>query len=134
MNIGGLKTKLINKADLIAFIASAYERYPDINRLFEHYTNFGEGGFLWQAGATLSDIHLLRYKLWESSHLYTTLFKGGLIAYLATELGFIDKKWRKTLEKVLLGSGAAALTLGGSGPTSNSYGSSGGSRGWGRDN
>lgn len=121
----------MNKADLIAFALSAYQRYPDMGRLMEHYTNVdpSQYGALGQALATFKDLKLLKFKLWDSPHLYTTLFKGGVFAYLAAEVGLIDKKYKKVAQKLMMGSGAAAITLGGSmGPESNvEHGSSGGS-------
>lgn len=135
ISLGGIKGKIVSKADIVAFLLAAYQRYPDMGRLADHYMNIdpSQYGGLGQALATLKDPKLLKFKLWDSPHLYTTLFKGGVFAYLAAEMGLIDKKWKKTAVKVMKGSGAAALTLGGSmGPTSNiENGSSGGSGSWG---
>lgn len=135
MNIsaGGIISKLKKNADWASFLVTALERYP-LDRLVDHYTNFGEGGFLWQAAETLKDRQLLKYKLWDSPHLYTTAFKYSLIARLLAEIGIVPSKYKKLTEKIMKGAGAAALTLGGSGPPSSSgnknYSSSGNSETW----
>ena len=137
LNVGGIVNKLQKNATLIAFLASAYERYPDLGRLFTHYTNIGQGGALWQAGQTITNMALLKYKLWDSPHLYTTAFKAALIARLLAEVGIVvPSKYKKLTEKIMWGAGAAAVTLGGSGPAPSggshgSFGSSGNSPSWG---
>lgn len=119
INVGGIIKKIESKADWVAFLVAAYSRYPDISRLIEHYTNVGEGGALWQAGQTLQIPGLLKYKLWESPHLYTTAFKYSLFARLLAEIDILPAKYKKLTEKIMIGAGAAAFTLGGSGPNSN---------------
>lgn len=130
ISLGGIKGKLMSKADIVAFAVSAYQRYP-MDRLMEHYTDFDPNGsgVVMQLIETLKDPKLLKYKLWDSPHLYSTLFKGGFFAYLAAEVGLIDKKYKNVAVKVMKGSGAAAVTLGGSGPTP-SGGSSRSGDGW----
>jgi len=134
INIGGIKNKLISKADWVTFLVSAYKRYDgDLERIFNHYTSFGDTGVLAQVTHSLRNMQSLKYKLWDSPHGYTGLFRAGVYAYLATEFGLLDKKWKKTIEKVLIGSGAAALTLEGSGPIPmHACRRSGDSRGWGQ--
>lgn len=137
ISVGGIKNKIIAKADWAAFILGAWERYGDeggLKRLFDHYTNFGKYGWLDQTLQTLGDPELLKYKLWDSPHGYTGMFKAGVFAYIATELGILDKKWKKPIEKLLKGSGAAAITLGGSGPNSKADRPSDSSRNLGSDN
>ena len=105
----------------MAFILANYEQHSGLGGTFQYYTQKNLE-FLKEAGRTFSSEGLLKHKLWDSPHLYTSLIKAGVFAYLGVEVGVLDKKWKKTIEKVLVGAGLAALTNYGSGA-----GSSGGS-------
>jgi hypothetical protein len=116
--INSIIGKAEDKADWIAGILGAWERFNgDIGRIIDHYTRLdpkGEG-VATEVLRTLSNWKLLTYKLLQSPHVYTTEFKVGLGLYLASEFGLIPAKHKKTAEKILWGSGLAALTLPGSG-------------------
>ena len=135
-NVKGIQKKLMDKADWVAFLVSAWERYDgNIGGILGHYTSLDpEHGFLNELRRNLTNIGSLKWSLWESPHLYTTIFKISTMARLAVEVGLIPPKYKKTLEKVMLGSGIAAITLAGSGPEpssgSHSYGGGGNSPSW----
>lgn len=130
VNLGGIKNKLMNKAEYVAFLVSAYERFDgDLSTVSNHFL---KGGAIREVTKNIGDLDLLKHKLWDSEHGYTGIFKMGVYAYIAAELGLLDKKYKKTIEKVLWGSGLAAVVLPGHGGASSgsSGGSSGGGQGW----
>lgn len=119
VNLKGIQNILMKKADYVAFLASAYERLPDVGDIFNHYTSFGEDrGALYELRKNLTNMDSLRWSLWDSPHLYTTIFKTATIARVAIELGLIPPKYKKALEKAMLGSGLGAITLPGHAPAS----------------
>lgn len=129
LKLGGITKKLEDNAAILAFAGSAYSRQPDITALINHFTNLntegissgsGNYGALGEAILTLTDMQQLKYKLIDSDHLYTTLFKVGIGAYLASEFGIIGAKWKSIGKDIAKGAGAAAIVLPGSGPRSNS--------------
>lgn len=123
INTSGIISKLKNKADIVAFIVSNYEQHGGVGKAFNYYTQ-SDMEFLKEAGRTFTTPGLLKHKLWDSPHLYTTLIKTGIFAYLGIEIGVLDKKWKSTIEKMIKGAGLAALTNYGSGPSGSSGGSS----------
>ena len=121
-NLKGIQKKLMDKADWVAFLASTWERYDgNISGILGHYISLDpEHGFLNELRRNLTNIGSLKWSLWESPHLYTTIFKISTMARLGVEVGLIPPKYKKTLEKAMLGSGIAAITLPGSGPEPSS--------------
>lgn len=113
ISVGGIVGKLKKNADWAAFLITAYERYPDVGRLIEHYSNIPN--WLNQIAMTVQDKTLLKWKLWNSPHLYTAAFKYSLLARLGIEVGIVPSKYKTLTEKIMKGAGFAALTLGGSG-------------------
>lgn len=132
LNLGGIKNKLMSKADWIAYVMSAWERIPDMDVLFKHITDFSTEGALGEIGKSLTwkgadGSPLIVWKLMKSGHLYSSLFKVGGLAMILDELnlGIIPKQYLKVGKKLVMGSIAAALTMPGSGvPPSNSGGKS----------
>lgn len=123
INTNGIISKLKSKADIVAFIIANYEQHGGVGDVFNYYTQ-SNMEFLKEAGRTFTIPGLLKHKLWDSPHLYTTLIKTGIFAYLGIEIGVLDKKWKKTIEKMMWGAGLAALTNYGSGPSGGSSSSS----------
>lgn len=127
INTSGIVNKLSKHADILAFIASGYYRFDgDFGGIIKNYTS---KDFLQNLKFTLKNP---KYSLWDSDHLYTMLFKGGVFAYLAAELGIIAPKYKAIAKKVMTGAGIAAMTLPGShdARSSSSGGSSGSGGGW----
>lgn len=112
-NLNGIQKKLMDKADWIAFLAGAWERYNgDLSAMFKHYTTVNsERGFLLELRRNLTNMDSLKWSLWDSPHLYTTIFKTTTIARLLVEVGLIPPKYKKVIEKAMLGSGLGAITL-----------------------
>lgn len=130
LNLGGIERKLMDKADLVAFLASGYMRFDgDLGRLLHQYTS---KDVINELMFSLGSIEQIKWKLLDTGHAYSNIFKMALYGRIATEFGILTK-YKKTLDKVLLGSGLAALTLPGSSPPSRSSGfsSSGNSVSWG---
>jgi hypothetical protein len=125
ISLGGITKKLEDNALILAFAASAFERFNgDINTIIGNYTNFGENGVGGELRRTLTDLGTLKYKLLNSPHLYTGIFKGGIAIWLLAEMGIIPSKYGKLGKDLLMGSGIAAVTLPASGGGAD--GSSGG--------
>ena len=124
LKLGGITKKLEDNAALLAFGAGAWSRIPNFNSLIGHFTNFGTGqaggtyGALGEAINTLTSPELLKYKLLDSPHLYTALFKLGVGAYIAGELGIVAPRWKNLGLDIAKGAGAAAIVISGSGPGS----------------
>ena len=133
LNLKGIQKKLLNKADWLAFGASAYTRWDgDINSIIKHFTT---SRVIEAVTDSFSGLDRIRYRLLNSPHAYTQIFKMGIYAYIAAELGIVPSKYKKPIEKILWGSGIAALTLPASPPsemesTLRSRGSSGNSETW----
>ena len=127
LNVSGIIGKLQKNAEWLAFLAGIYNRYPNISALMEHLNPLNPLGMVAEVQRTLSDFGLLKHKLVDSSHLYTTMFKGSIIAYLLAELGIIPSKYKKLATKVAWGSGGAALVMPASyqGSPNKGFGSSG---------
>lgn len=120
INTSGIMKKLTDKADLIAFLASGYYRFDgDTGRFLRNYTS---KDFMQNLKWAIKDP---KFFLWDSDHLYTQLFKGGVYAWLAAEFGIIQPKYKAIAKKVMWGAGVAAMTL----PGSHGAPSSGGSDG-----
>ena len=111
MKLGGIVTKALNKADWIAGIASVISRYGGTN--IGHLMQDLPKEIEWLMKDPLIRI---QYKLFTSPHLYTQLFKLGMMGWLAGQTGLVDAKWGKAGMKVMKGAGIAALVLPGSGP------------------
>lgn len=128
INLGGIKGKLEKNAMAITFALTAWERAGSLNGVINQYTNFrssGQGnyGFIGELENTLRNTGLLKYKLLDSPHMYTTAFKYSAIAYIAAELGVIPVHYKKLTKDVMIGAAAVALTMPGSGPGSQRSGS-----------
>lgn len=101
--------KIEEKADWAAALASAYFRIQE--------DNLSVGDIIANALPNLQASLTpggLEWKLWKSPHLFTLLFKAGVLAYLGSDFGLIGAKWKNIGAKVAKGAGAAALVLPGS--------------------
>lgn len=126
INTNGIINKLKQNADWAAFLFSGYQRMnSDVGLLMTHFTS---GDAVKEATRSLTDLKLLKWKLWDCDHAYTGIFKMSLIARLLIEAGIVPPKWKKTTEKLMWGSGIAAVVLPGSSPPSSSSNRSGGGR------
>ena len=126
LNVGGIMKKLEQNADWVAALISVYQRFDgNLDQVWQQYTSTR---VMNEIQNTLTHPWLIKHKLLESDHLYTGLFKAGIGAYIASELGIIPSKYKNIAKKIMWGSGVAAITLPGSGE-SHSHGSSGGSGG-----
>ena len=129
----------MDNAHWITFLLAGYERFQgDLGQLFDYYVKLKPYNAMQETMKTLGNIELLKYKLLHSPHAYTGLFKLGLMGWFGIQFGIIPSKYKKTVEKILMGSGFAAVTLIGSGPTENptpyrssGFGGSGNSPSWG---
>jgi len=123
VNLGGIMKKLENNAHWISFLASGYMRFNgDIDALINQYLS---GGVISELTRTLEyGPTFIKWKLFDTPHAYSGLFKASLYAWLAEEFGIVPSKYKGTIEKVMLGSGLAALTLPGSSPPGGFQGSS----------
>lgn len=108
--------KVEDKADWAAFGIGVYERLPDISALMKYFTSRQVLDELKKD----TNLQYLWNKLWNSDHLYSTMFKYSVIAYIAGELGILPARYKKIAEKVAWGSGLA-------GAVSWGHGGSGGS-------
>lgn len=114
-NISGIINKLEDKADWVAALASIYSRFGgDLSQAFNWYSQNALNDLL---NVTLTNPAMIKYKLLDSSHAYTSLFKISLLGWFAGEFGVIPKRYQDLAIKVMKGSGIAALTLPGSGPS-----------------
>ena len=132
LNVSGIVGKLQKNAEWLAFLAGAYERFGNLGGVVNQLNVLKgpQAGVILELQRCLADPNILKYKLLDSPHLYTTMFKGSIIAYLLAELGIIiPSKYKKLATKIAWGSGIAALTMPGSGPyqSSNSNRGSSGS-------
>lgn len=142
LNVGNIFKTAQAKADWIAALLSIHERFDgNWQTAFDHFTSKWA---LHEVQVSFSSIDHLKWKLWNSPHLSTSLFRLGLMARIGVELGFLPSKYKKLTEKVMTGAGVAAITMPasmqamnamkGSGPTPSgskgSYGS-GHSPSWG---
>jgi len=110
-NPSGILNKLKGNAELVTFLASAYKRFNgDIGAILHNYTS---QDFLQNLGFSIQDFNSIKYYLFESPHLYSTIFKTSFIVWIAGELGFL-KQYQTLAKKAMWGSGIAALTLPGS--------------------
>lgn len=129
LSVSGIKNKLMKNADWVAFLASIYTRFDGDLGFIQDY--FLKPEHMWaQLTGTLTDWETIKWKLLKADHLATGLFKGSLLAYLLVEIGIIPKNYKKTVEKVMMGSGIAAIITPGSGPQRGDR-SSGPSGSWG---
>lgn len=129
INLGGITKTLMDKADWIAFLYSAYSRLGgDIGLMIDYYTGRKPYNALHELTKTISNLDLLKHKLWDSPHAYTGIFKLATYARIGAEFGIVPAKYKKLSEKVMWGSGLAAATLIGSHgspePRSRGYGGS----------
>jgi len=125
INASGLVNKAKAKADWIAFLASAYERFDgDVGRIFSHYTSASPLNNLNRV--LKNPAQALKHRLWNSDHAYTGIFKLALIARGLVEVGILPSKYKTVSEKVMFGAGAAAVTLPASDLDSQPLRSSGG--------
>lgn len=115
INTGGIINKLKKNADWVAFLASVYARHGDLQWALDYYTDFGAHGALAQAQWSLSSMRNLTFKLFKSEQMYTGVFKISAIARLLAEFDIVPAKYKKLTEKLMWGSGLAAITLPGSG-------------------
>ncbi len=115
MNFSGILAKLEDHADLIAGLAAAWERYPNLDELMNYATN--PQHIMMEMQATFgSGFAGLKYKLLDSPHLYTGLFKAGAALWILGQVDLIPKRYEDLGGKVAKGAGIAALLLPGSGP------------------
>ena len=119
--------KLEDNAMLLTVLGASYARMSEdgdaINGLIHHFTTFSTTDGV--VSELLADFGLkagsgdmaatLKWKLWDSPHLYTLLIKLGIGAYLAGELGFIGARYKKLGVNVGKGAAIAALLMPGSG-------------------
>jgi hypothetical protein len=121
MDIGGLVSKFEKNAELIVVIGSGYAHEREfgggLGGLFGYLTGDLTGkrkGPLAEIQKDIEDPDFFFYKLLESGHLYSTLFKIGVGGYIAGEMGFLTK-YKKLSEKLAKGGFIAAAVLQGSG-------------------
>lgn len=113
LNVSGIMGKLQKNADWVAGLASVYERFNgDLTWAWQWFTKDA----LNEVMNMLKNPQIIKYKLLDSPHAYTGIFKMSLIAYLAAEAGLIAPKYKTLAVKAMKGSGVAALVLPGSGP------------------
>lgn len=106
MDIGGILSKIEDKADYAAAAVSIYSRMAETNMSLEEYVQ--------RIPAELQSflrnpIPNIQWKLLNSPHLYTQLFKLGAVLYIGAEAGVIGAKWKTIGAKVAKGAGAVAL-------------------------
>lgn len=110
----------MQNADWVAFLVAAYSRQGGIEPILSHYMAFPPNyGAIVEIQRTLEDLSLLQWKLLKSHHMYSGIFKMSLIARLLAEIGIVPSQYKKTTEKLMWGSGIAAITLPGSGPSNS---------------
>lgn len=122
MNIDGIIGKIEDKADWAAGIAAVYLRslegdFPITDLPASIMTQLG---FLFK-----DPVNIIKYKLWDSTHAYTGLFKIGALLWGAHQVGLVDARYGKIGEKIAKGAGIVALVLPGSGPVPDAPNSSG---------
>lgn len=116
-----IKAFVEKNPETVAFGVSAWERQGSVTSIISHYANFnseasGNYGALGELQNTLMHTDLLKYKLLESPHLYSKIFKWSAIGYILGELGLLSPHYKELAKRIATGSGLAALTLPGSGP------------------
>jgi len=115
INLNNIQKKLMTHADKIAFLYAGYSRFDgDLGQLMHHYTS---KDVIDELRNTLKGgLEGIKWKLFDTGHAYSEIFKISIGAYILAELGVVPPKYKKTIEKVLWGTGLAAITLQGSNP------------------
>lgn len=111
MNVGGIVSKLEKNAELVTAGISVYQRFGNISDSINHFTSMD---VFTEVQRTFTEKGLLKFKLLDSPHLYSGLFKIGAALYVGKELGIVPARWGKIGEKVAIGSGVSAILLPGS--------------------
>jgi hypothetical protein len=121
MDIGGIPAKLEKHAEKLAAGLGMYAHEREygggIQTLIQYLTNdfTGKGhGALYEIQYDVQHPDFYVWKLLNSGHLYSTLFKIGAIAWGAGELG-ITSKYKTLGKKLATGSAIAAALMQGSG-------------------
>jgi hypothetical protein len=115
LNLEGIFDKAKDHADKIAFALAAYERLGGIDGMANHFLAHPQN-VLGEVTRTLTSLDLLKYKLLDSPHAYSGIFKISAIARILAEIGIVPAQYKGLTEKIMWGSGLAAITLPGSGP------------------
>jgi hypothetical protein len=115
LNLEGIFDKAKDHADKIAFIVAAWERLGGIDGIANHYLANPQNVF-GEVTRSITDLNLLKYKLLDSPHAYSGIFKISAIARILAELGIVPAQYKALTEKIMWGSGLAAISLPGSGP------------------
>jgi len=125
-NLNGIAGKLEKNAELLTAIAAIYSRNQE-GMGWDYFTNpTGPNGILHGIQYTLTHPEHLKYKLLDSQHLYTGLFKLGVGLMIAGELGApIVGKYARLGEKIAKTAAIMAIILPGSGGASNGSASKG---------
>ena len=115
INASGIINKIKANADWTAAILSYYDRMgTDFGAWLDYAIR--KDGLQFVVQDSFKSLDNIKHKLFHSDHLSSTMFKGALLARLLVEIGIVPPKYKKLTEKVMWGSGIAALTLPGSGP------------------
>lgn len=143
MNVEGIGKNIIGKLEdnamLLTAVGAAYARAAEdgdgLSGLIRQFTTFSAtDGFI---GELLADVGLkqgsagaldnLKWKLWESPHLYTKLIKVGLAVWIGGQLGIVPARYEKLGANIGKGAAIAALLMPGHGSTGAPSNSSTGS-------
>jgi hypothetical protein len=123
--VGKIEKIVIDNATILSFFGSALARAGEANpadpigELISMLNPIGTSyGPIYEIMHNLNFAGL-KYKLIDSPHAATTLFKIGIGAWIASELGVIPAKYGSLGKKVATGAGIAALITPGSGPNEN---------------
>lgn len=128
MNIEGTAKNIMsaaeNHATLLTFIGTGLARAAEdvptdpLGRL-AHYLNVTDplGGPIYELKHDFSSVANLKWKLIDSPHLNTALFKASAAVAIAGRfLDIVPQRYVKLAEKVAVGALASALVFPGSGP------------------
>lgn len=132
MDIAELPNKIIStvekNATILAAAGSMLGRFAEgspvdpIGDLVNFFTMQSSWNVMTELNHTLNDpnglIGNLKWKLWQSPHVPTQLFKVGLALYAAGEIGLIPSKYGNIGKKVATGAGIAAILIPASPPES----------------
>ena len=112
LNTSGIFKKIENNAEWITLAVTMWHRFAEENiglgGMLEH--QLGKGWALVELQRSFASFGALKWKLWESPHLFTSAFKAALMARLGVEFGVVPPKYKKLIEKIMLGAGITALT------------------------
>ena len=131
MNIGGIPSKVLGAVQKNAMpltvgggmLARMMEQsggdvFQAVQDLVRYATSTGTDGLLEELKKD-TDLTYLLHKLFGTNHLYATLLKVGIAAWIAGELGVIPAKYKKLGQDVATGSAIAGVLSWGSGGFNN---------------